>query len=136
MFYLTRSLLILAAILFLSNLVLAEDGLLVVSITNPKGQPITGIVLTTKGDSSTGASTSAVDQMGTGMVSSDTGKIRIKLAPGTKPNSEVSLLIVRAPSDMVFVSPWDGRVRVPPFDNESQNFVSVILIEADRKSVV
>lgn len=95
----------------------AEDGVLIVHVANPKGQPIPGVVLSTKGDSSTGAPTS------------NEGKTRIKLASQTRPNSEISLQIVRAPTDMVFVSPWDGRVRVPPFDNESQNFASVILIE-------
>jgi tetratricopeptide (TPR) repeat protein len=42
----------------------------------------------------------------------------------------VALTIVSAPEDLVFISPWDNQVRVPPFENESQNFASVVL--ADR----
>jgi tetratricopeptide (TPR) repeat protein len=113
-----------AVVLVFCHLVYAEDRVLVVHVADPKGQPIPGVILSTTGDSSTSPATD------------NGGKSRIKLAAQTAPNSEVKLQIIRSPEkkDLVFVSPWDSRVRVPPFENESQNFVSVVLIEAGDKA--
>jgi hypothetical protein len=38
-------------------------------------------------------------------------------------------MVVRAPKDLVFISPWDARVRIPPFENEAQNFVCLVLAQ-------
>jgi len=57
------------------------------------------------------------------------GKTRIKLAPQIKPGQLVSLQVVATPreQDLVFVSPWDARAIVPPFENEAENFVPIVL---------
>ena len=104
----------------------AEQGMLVVHVANPQERPIRGVVLSTKGDGSTGPATD------------DAGKTRIRLAPDTKPGSWVSLQIVVTPEnqDLVFVSPWNGRAPVPPFVNESENFIPVVLIARGSKQLL
>ena len=99
-------------------------GILVVHVADPQDRPIAGVVLSTKGDGSTGPPTSLA------------GKTRIRLAPQTRPNNSVSLQVVRAPKDFVFLSPWDSRVRVPPFENESENFVQVVLAERGDRALL
>src|SRR5437867_9318065 len=96
----------------------AAPGVLVVQVSDLKGAPIPRVQLATKGDGSIGSPTDAA------------GRTRISLAAQTKPQTIVALTIVSAPKDLVFISPWDNQVRVPPFENESQNFASVVL--ADR----
>jgi tetratricopeptide (TPR) repeat protein len=96
----------------------AAQGILVVQVSDLKGAPIPRVQLATKGDGSIGPPTDAA------------GRTRISLAAQTKPQTIVGLTIVSAPKDLVFISPWDNQVRVPPFENESQNFASVVL--ADR----
>lgn len=102
----------------------AEDGVLVVHVSNTKNQPVMGVVLSTKGDSSVSSPTDTA------------GRARIKLAPQTKVNSEVTIQIVRAPLDLVFISPWDSRVRVPPFENDAQNHVQVVLAERGDRALL
>jgi tetratricopeptide (TPR) repeat protein len=97
---------------------LAAQGILVVQVSDLKGAPIPRVQLATKGDGSIGPPTDAA------------GRTRISLAAQTRPQTIVALTIVSAPKDLVFISPWDNQVRVPPFENESQNFASVVL--ADR----
>ncbi len=100
----------------------AEDGILVLHASNTTGKPVAGVSLGTLGDGSTGPPTDR------------SGKTRIRLAPQTRPGTWVSLQVVSAPKDLVFISPWDGRVRVPPFDNEAENFAPVVLVErGDRR---
>ena len=99
----------------------AAQGVLVVQVSDLKGAPIPRVQLATKGDGSIGPPTDAA------------GRTRISLAAQTKPQTIVALTIVSAPKDLVFISPWDNQVRVPPFENESQNFASVVLADrADR----
>src|SRR4029077_8468603 len=96
----------------------AAQGILVVQVSDLKGAPIPRAQRATKGAGSIGPPTDAA------------GRTRISLAAQTKPQTIVALTIVSAPKDLVFISPWDNQVRVPPFENESQNFASVVL--ADR----
>ena len=96
----------------------AAQGILVVQVSDLKGAPIPRVQLATKGDGSIGPPTDAA------------GRTRISLAAQTRPQTIVALTIVSAPKDLVFISPWDNQVRIPPFENESQNFASVVL--ADR----
>jgi tetratricopeptide (TPR) repeat protein len=99
----------------------AAQGILVVQVSDLKGAPIPRVRLATKGDGSIGPPTDAA------------GRTRISLASQTRPQTIVALTIVSAPKDLVFISPWDNQVRVPPFENESQNFASVVLADrADR----
>src|ERR1043165_1499452 len=99
------------------GLTLAEDAVLVVHVVDPSGTSIVGIVLSSTGDSSTGAPTD------------NAGKTRIKLALQTKPGSEVTLVVVNRSQDLVFISPWNNRVTVPPFENTTANVVEVVLAE-------
>jgi tetratricopeptide (TPR) repeat protein len=104
--------------------VFAEEGVLIIHVADVHDQPIRGVGLTTKGDGSISPPTDVA------------GKTRIKLPIQTRSNSEVSLQVVRAPKDMVFISPWDGRVRVPPFENESQNYASIVLAERGSRELL
>ncbi len=112
------------AVLFACGVVLAEQGILVVHVSNAQERPIKGVVLSTRGDGSTGPPTTRE------------GKTRIVLAPDTKPGDWVSLQVVTGPGDLVFVSPWDSRVIVPPFENESDNFASIVLAERGDRALL
>jgi tetratricopeptide (TPR) repeat protein len=103
---------------------LGEQGVLWVTVEDPQSRGIAGVQLGTKGPGSTGSRTGR------------DGKSKIALAPGTHAGSWVALKVVTAPKEMVFLSPWDGRVRVPPFENESENYAPVVLIEpGDREAL-
>lgn len=108
------------ALAFLSTPFVAwtQDRVLVVQVTDPQDRPVSGVILSTKGEGAVGAPTDVA------------GKTRIRLAPKTAVDSLVSLQLVKILDgrDLVFMSPWDGRVRVPPFENESENFVAVVLV--------
>src|SRR5262245_6016734 len=102
----------------------AAQGILVVQVSDLKGAPIPRVQLATKGDGSIGPPTDAA------------GRTRISLAAQTKPQTIVALTIVSAPKDLVFISPWDNQVRVPPFENESQNFASVVLADGNDRALL
>ena len=109
-----------AGIAVICGLAFAEQGVLVVHVSDPQDRPIQGVSLATQGDGSTGAPTSGQ------------GRTRIRLAAQTRAKTWVTLQVVR-PQDLVFISPWDKRVQVPPFENESENFVPVVLIERGNR---
>ena len=44
--------------------------------------------------------------------------------------------IEKAPRDLVFVSPWDGRILVPPFENESENYAPIVLAERGDRALL
>lgn len=104
-----------AAVILTCGVLSAEQGVLVLHVSTPKSRPIAGVVLGAQGDGAAGPPTDKA------------GKTRIQLAPGTRAGGWVSLQIVSSQQDLVFISPWDGRVRVPPFENESENFAPVVL---------
>src|SRR5439155_11197535 len=82
-----------------------------------------GVRISTEGDGSTGPATDPA------------GKTRIRLAPQTQPGHRVTLQVVASPAqrDLVFISPWDRTAQVPPFENESNNYLPTILADrADR----
>jgi len=95
----------------------AERGFLVLHVADVDGRAIRNVQISTKGDGSIGNPTDVA------------GRTRIRLAVSTQPQAIVALTIVRAPKDFVFISPWDSQIRVPPFENETQNFASVVLVE-------
>ena len=82
------------------------------------------MILSTKGDGAVGPPTDVA------------GRTRIRLAAQTKPQAIVALTIVGAPKDLVFISPWDNQIRVPPFENESQNFASIVLAERGDRALL
>jgi len=98
----------------------AEQGILVVHVSDPQDRPIQNVQLATDGDGSVGGLTDVG------------GRTRIRLAAQTRAKTWVTLQIIQ-PQNLVFVSPWDKRVQVPPFENESENFVPVVLIERGNR---
>lgn len=104
--------------------VFAEQGVLVVHVATTGGAPIPRVVLSTKGDGAVGPPTDVA------------GRTRIRLAPQTRAQAIVALTIVSAPKDMVFISPWDSQIRIPPFENESQNFASIVLAERGDRALL
>src|SRR5262245_21721871 len=92
-----------------------EANTLVVSVTDTSGRPVSGLALTARGDSSTG-------------ITDSRGMARIRLAPGVKPGDRVALSIVPGRTGdhpWVLISPWDGRVTVPPFQDDPSNTLSL-----------
>jgi tetratricopeptide (TPR) repeat protein len=104
---------------------LAEAGVLVVHAEDVQRHPVRGLQIGVEGD-------------GGSAVTTGDGKARIKLAKDTKANSWVSLQILgSAPgSDLVMVSPWDYRTQVPSFENESENFVKVVVVQRGDRAAL
>jgi tetratricopeptide (TPR) repeat protein len=94
---------------------LAEQGVLAIHVSDTQKRPISGVQLATEGDGSVGSPTDAA------------GKTRIRLAPQTRPQSWITLQIVKSSRDLVFISPWDGRAQVPSFENESENYARIVM---------
>jgi tetratricopeptide (TPR) repeat protein len=103
----------------------AETGILVVHAKDVKRRPVAGLEVGVEGD-------------GGSAVTDRAGKARIKLAPQTKEKSSVPLQIVKSPSgqDLVMVSPWDYRTQVPSFENESDNFVEVVVVQRGDRAAL
>ena len=117
---------VVAASTLLASPVGAEQGVLVVQISDTQRRPIAGVRIATRGDGSIGAPTDAA------------GRTRIRLAAQTRPGAIVALTIVPAPKtkDFVFISPWDNNVSVPPFENESQNFARLVVVERGERAAL
>jgi tetratricopeptide (TPR) repeat protein len=101
-----------------SRLALAESGILVVHVKDVQRRPIAGIRIGVEGD-------------GGSSITADDGKARIALAKNTTEKSRVSLQILTSPpgKDFVMVSPWDYKTLVPSFENESENFVDIVVVQ-------
>jgi tetratricopeptide (TPR) repeat protein len=101
-----------------SGVIMAESGVLVVHVKDVQRHAISGVQIGVEGDGGTATT-------------QDDGKARIRLAPQTKETSWVSLQILKSPpnKDYVLVSPWDYRAVVPSFENESENFVEVVVVQ-------
>src|SRR5262249_16828761 len=66
------------------------------------------------------------------------GRARIRLAPGVKVGQEVELQVIPSENDKdswVFISPWDQRVRVPPFEG-GQSVPVVLAKKADKEALL
>jgi tetratricopeptide (TPR) repeat protein len=107
------------------SLLWAESGVLVVHVKDVQQRPIRGIQIGVEGDG--GSSTTG-----------DDGKARIALAKDTKEKSWVSLQILKSPpgKDFVMVSPWDHRSVVASFENESENFVEVVVVQRGDRAAL
>jgi tetratricopeptide (TPR) repeat protein len=103
----------------------AESGVLVVHVEDVQRHPISGVQIGTEGD-------------GGSAIRGDDGKARILLAKQTKQGSWVSLQILRSPpgKDFVMNSPWDYRTIVPSFENESENFVKVVIVQRGDRTAL
>ena len=96
-----------------------------VDVQDEHRQPIFGVQIGVEGD-------------GGSAVTDDHGKARIHLSPQNKQKDWVSLEILKSPpgKDLVMVSPWDSWISVPSFENESENFVRVVVVEfSDRTTL-
>lgn len=104
---------------------LAEDSVLVVRVTYLDKKPLARIRIGTSGDGS-------IETTDVG------GRARIHLAPGVKVGQEIALQVLPSghpEESWVFISPWDRRVSVPPFDND--RVVEVVLAKrADRDALL
>src|SRR4051794_1594434 len=115
-------------------MVRAEQGVLVVHVKDLHDHPIENVRFRA-GDTSVSAPTtkqSPQRSTAAGRTATDSfGEARVRLGAQTKPNDVILLEIVGYPKDkdLVFISPWDKWTRVPPFENEAQNFVPVTLAE-------
>ncbi len=99
----------------------AEPGILWVKVLNLKDRPIRKISVGTEGP-------------GSSALTDDRGLARISLAPQTRPGTWVTLEV--SSDNYEFVSPWNRKVLIPPFENESENFVTVYLTaRGDREAL-
>ncbi len=93
--------------------------MLVVHVEDVQRRPVVGVQIALEGEGGSPAFTQ------------DRGTARIALAKDTKANAWVSLQILKSPAgkDYVMVSPWDYRAQVPSFENETENFVKVVVVQ-------
>ena len=96
----------------------AETGVLVVHVEDVHRHPIAGLQIGVEGD-------------GGSAITKDDGRARIALAKNTKPNTSVTLQILKSPPGKNYdmISPWDYRAQVPSFENESENFVRIVVTQ-------
>ncbi|MGA8028139.1 MAG: tetratricopeptide repeat protein [Bryobacteraceae bacterium] len=102
----------------------AQQSLLTVHVADTLGRPKPNVTLATDGSGSVGPPTDVG------------GRTRIQLSSDTRPGTEIALQVIRAPADFVFLSPWNNRVIVPPFENTSQHFVEVILVQRGDRAAL
>jgi tetratricopeptide (TPR) repeat protein len=103
----------------------AESGFLVVHVQDVQGHPVRGVQIGVKGDGGSGTS----DPHGT---------VRIRLASQTQVKDWVTLQVLHSPpgKDLVLLSPWDSRAVVPSFENKSDNFVDVVVVESGDRAAL
>ena len=108
------------------NSIHAEEGIFIVHVSDTQNRPMTGVILGTKGGGSAEGPT-GLD-----------GKTRIRLALETKSGSWVTLQIVQVVGhkDLVFISPWNRQIRVPPFENESENFAPIVVAKRGDRALL
>ena len=118
-------LIILASLCFACPIAWAETGILVVHVKDVQRRPVARLEI-------------GVEGYGGPVATDSQGIARIKLAPQTKQNSSVSLQIVQSPprKDLMMVSPWDYRAQVPSFENESDNFVEVVVVQRGERAAL
>ena len=118
-------LIILASLCLACALAWAETGILVLHVKDVQERPVARLQIGVVGD-------------GGSDVTDPKGKARIKLAAQTKEKSWVSLQVENSPpgKDLVMVSPWDRRALVPSFENESDNFVEIVVIERRERAAL
>jgi hypothetical protein len=102
------------------HLAVAQDRTLTVQIKDAQDHPLSGIRISTENG---GATSKASDVSGKTM-------LLIKAATGAV---KLTLVDDMNNRNLVFMQPWDGRITVPPFKDDSENFVLVVLIPMDMK---
>src|SRR5262245_37401287 len=94
--------------------VYAQKQFLNVALTDLQGRPIPSVQLAIRGYNSS----SVTDKL---------GRAHVPLSSQVNPKNEVELRIIRSPKRLVFISPWDGRVRVTLFEKALSDLVRVVL---------
>jgi hypothetical protein len=97
---------------------IAQNRIVIVQVSDAQGHPLSGVRIGPKGK---GDITDATD-IG--------GRAQLKLAAQTRVESAIPIMLVDEATgrDLVFMQPWDGYIRVPPFDNDSEYVISIVLI--------
>jgi tetratricopeptide (TPR) repeat protein len=112
---------ILLCIHIFSGVASAEQGVLVVKVRNPRGQPLSGVVVGPTGIGNPGRT-------------DGNGLARISLPAGTRPTDSLLIEIVSPRHKYIFISPWDQRLVIPSFEDKPENFVSLTLgLPGDRE---
>jgi uncharacterized protein YkwD len=124
--YRWRAGLLLIVFLLVTCTMLAEEGVLVLVVMDTEQHPFANVRIGAAGDA------------GAPQFTDQNGKARLRLAPNTKPAVWVTLQLVGTPNglDLAFISPYDGRIRVPPFDNEQDNYDPVVLAKHGDKAML
>jgi tetratricopeptide (TPR) repeat protein len=102
----------------------AEKGIMVVQVKDIQKKPVPGAEIAIEGSGEPGMT----DRL---------GRARVKLDPQTKVNDWVFLQIKPpAGRDLVLISPWDERTQIPPFDNESTNYVPLVVVARGDRALL
>jgi tetratricopeptide (TPR) repeat protein len=113
-----------AALAIVPILIGASRTVLRVHASDLQGQPIKAVQLGTKGVTPTSQPTD------------DAGNTRLTFAQRMKPDTEVSLVVVPGPAPLIIISPWRGRVKVRPLDNEAADYEEVVLSPLGDKAAL
>lgn len=95
-----------------------EKRVLQARVIDLAGEPVAGVRLTT---TQVGAAEGLTDEM---------GRVRIRLNEKTLPNDFIDIVIADTQgSNLVLVAPRGGRTRIPPFENDPEDIVEVLVTE-------
>src|SRR5580704_4258571 len=118
-------LLLLLSVCASAPLCAAEAGKLVVFVQDLQQRPVKSVEI-------------AIDGVVDSGVTGADGKAVLALSSTTNEGDWVSLSLLHSPSgqDLVMATPWDGRVMVPPFADDADNFVKIVVIERGDKEAL
>jgi len=105
-----------------ATLAQAEPGRMTVVVQTPAHEPLANVRIGVAGVGS-------IESTDVG------GRARLQLASQTRVGTHLRLQVV-PPPQMVFVSPFEGDAIVPSFENESGNFLAVILIRPGDRAAL
>jgi hypothetical protein len=112
--FLLQLLLALFTISTLHIAVCGQTAGLKIQVVDTENHPISGARFAIKG----------VDIVG---VTDQTGGLVFKLPSAFTPRNEIELDLVSASQDLVFISPWNNRITIPPVKNGSLQTVKIVL---------
>ena len=75
---------------------------------------------------------------GTSKLTKDDGKAQLPLADDIKADDWISFQLVHSPpgKDLAIVSPWDNRIPVPSFAENSENLVHIIVVQRGDRAAL
>jgi len=101
----------------------AEKGILVVQIGDIDERPVAGVEVTARGASEPG-------------ITDRSGKTRIKLDPNINVHDRIDLEILKSPAGRDLKLFPSSSVLVPPFENESKNYVVLMVLDRGDLTVL